>query len=207
MSLRVRPPLLLIASLAAAAVVFHFSPQASRAQAPGPSALSGLTANARMVRDSNAIPHIFAETDRDAMMLLGYAHAQDRFFQMDYLRRTFSGTVAELVGQPGLDSDTQLRTIGMRRAAEVSLPAYSAETKALLEAYAAGVNAYLNGPDFALPPEYEALELTRASISGWTALDSVTMAKGLAFQLSFDQLELLLTPALAAYQQAGREGR
>ncbi len=165
-------------------------------------ALEGLLAPVEVVRDSDAIPHVFAENDHDAMFAMGYLHAQDRFFQMDSLRRTFSGTLAELLGAAALPSDVQLRTLGLRRAAELSLPAYSAQMQSIFEAYADGVNAWISDPSHALPPEYGALELT--SVEPWTAIDSVVMAKGLAFSLSFDSDDPDFTEALAAFQTAGQ---
>lgn len=164
---------------------------------------AGVLATVRARRDNFYIPHIFGANDRDVLYALGRAHARDRFFQMDVLRHTFSGTLAELVGKAGLDSDVQLRTLGLRRAAEASLPVVSRETQVWLEAYANGVNSLLADPTYSLPPEYAALELTRASIHPWTALDSLTIAKGLAFGLSFDLSDIDLTRALAAFTAAG----
>ncbi|HEY4596565.1 MAG TPA: penicillin acylase family protein, partial [Thermoanaerobaculia bacterium] len=164
---------------------------------------AGVLAPVRTLRDSLDVPHIFGSTDRDVLYALGRAHARDRFFQMDVLRHTFSGTLAELVGKEGLSSDVQLRTLGLRRAAEASLPAISQETRVWLNAYASGVNSYVFDPANPLPPEYAALELTRASIHPWTSVDSLTIAKGLAFELSFDLSDIDLTTALAAFQAAG----
>ena len=73
---------------------------------------------------------------------------------MDVLRHTFSGTLAEMVGTAGLASDVQLRTLGLRRAAEASLPAISRETRVWLDAYARGVNSYILDPANPLPIEY-----------------------------------------------------
>lgn len=179
----------------------------SRAMTEQAVPLEGLIAPVRVVRDSNDIPHIFAQNDHDAIFMLGYIHAQDRFFQMDLLRRTLSGTLAELVGPSALESDVQLRTLGLRRAAEESVPAHSSEGRALLQAYADGVNAFVFDPDHPLPPEYQALELTKASVPPWTPVDSVVIGKGLAFQLSFDGIQdIELTEDLAAYQEAGEAG-
>jgi penicillin amidase len=164
---------------------------------------AGVLAPVRTLRDSLDVPHIFGSTDRDVLYALGRAHARDRFFQMDVLRHTFSGTLAELVGKDGLDSDVQLRTLGLRRAAEASLPAMSRETQVWLDAYARGVNSYVFDPANPLPPEYAALELTRASIHPWTSVDSLTIAKGLAFGLSFDLSDIDLTTALATFQAVG----
>lgn len=164
--------------------------------------VAGLQGTAQVVRDADDVPHIYTTSDHDAAFMLGWVHAQDRFFQMDMLRRTFDGTLAELAGQAALPSDIQLRTLGLDRAAAESLPKYPASTVAWLEAYAAGVNAYLRSHP--LPPEYTALQLTPASVPAWTPLDSLVVAKGLAFQLSFDLSDIDRTVALAAFQTAGQ---
>ena len=78
-----------------------------------------------MVRDIDGIAHIRASNEHDLFFLQGWVHAGDRLFQMDVTRRQASGTLAELLGQGALPSDVQLRTIGLRRAAERSLPAQS----------------------------------------------------------------------------------
>ena len=93
----------------------------------------------------------------------------------------------------------QLRAIGLHRAAARSLPALSDDARAVLAAYADGVNAWVAGNP--LPPEYGALSLT--SVRPWTALDSVAVGKLQAFGLSFD-LDIELTTALLGYQQAGQ---
>jgi penicillin G amidase len=149
-------------------------------------ALAGLNGPARIVRDVDGMPHIYAFDEHDALFLQGYVQAQDRLFQIDVLRRQASGTLAELVGAgPGnsvLRSDIELRTIGLARAAERSLANYSSATRAGLEAYAAGVNAWVQRNP--LPLQYAALEVTE--FQPWTALDSAIIGKALAFQLSFD---------------------
>ena len=165
----------------------------------------GLRAPVRVVWDSNSVPHIFAQSDADAMAVLGYLHARDRFFQMDLLRRQASGTSAELLGSSALEADIRARTLGLRRAAEASWEAHDTQVQALLEAYARGVNAWLRQTGNPWPPEYVRLELTRASVPDWTPVDSLTIAKGLAFQLSFDaEQDIALTLGLAAAQQAGQ---
>ncbi|MDW8130948.1 MAG: penicillin acylase family protein [Bryobacterales bacterium] len=170
----------------------------------GAGELPGLHAPVRVVWDSNAIPHIFAGSDADAMAVLGYLHARHRFFQMDLLRRQASGTSAELLGPAALAADIRARTLGLRRAAEASWRAHTEAVRALLEAYARGVNAWLRDAGNALPVEYVMLELTRASIPEWSPVDSLTIAKALAFQLSFDaELDMALTVGLAAAQRAG----
>ncbi|HSC06040.1 MAG TPA: penicillin acylase family protein, partial [Steroidobacteraceae bacterium] len=158
--------------------------------------LSGLHAPTLVLRDEDGVPHIYALDEHDALFMQGFLQAQDRLFQLDVLRRTASGTLAELVGQSALPSDVELRTIGLRRAAERSLAAYSADARAGLQAYTDGVNAWVQRN--ALPTEYAALEVTR--FEPWTALDSALIGKALAFQLSFD-LDIDATLQYLEYQQ------
>lgn len=178
---------------------------AQNPNASPPSRLEGLQAAADVSRDVYGIAHIRAGNDHDLYFMQGYVHAQDRLFQMDVSRRTASGTLAELLGPGELASDVELRTIGIRRAAERSLMVISGPALAALQAYAAGVNAYV-GTLKQLPPEYQALQLTR--FEPWTALDSMTVAKSLAFGLSFTLDDIDYTVALKTYigvfgQQAG----
>jgi penicillin amidase len=171
----------------------------ARGAAADPVDVPGLDGPASVDRDANGIAHIRAGTRHDLFFLQGWVHAQDRLFQMDVRRRQADGTLAELLGPAALGTDVQLRTIGLHRAAARSLPALSDDAKAVLAAYADGVNAWAAGHP--LPPEYAALSLTR--VRPWTALDSVGVAKLQAFGLSFD-LDIDLTTALLGYQQAGR---
>jgi penicillin amidase len=168
--------------------------------------IPGLQDEVRIVRDRFGIPHIFARNDHDAYFMMGYVQAQDRFFQMDFLRRVASGTLAELLGRGPNDAvlaqDIQLRVLGLRRAAEASYSALSADAQAVLQAFAEGVNAFLSANP--LPPEYTALELTKAAVPAWTPVDSVVIGKLLAFQLSFGLDDIDFTVRLAAYQQAGQ---
>ncbi|MHB9000833.1 MAG: penicillin acylase family protein, partial [Thermoanaerobaculia bacterium] len=154
----------------------------------------------QVTRDANGIAHIRAFTDYDAVFLNGYVHAQDRLFHMDENRRTASGTLAELLGPAALPSDVQLRTLGLRRAAELSMLEFSPELRELLAAYSAGVNAWaLSNP---LPAEYAALEITK--FQPWTPLDSAAVAKLLAFGLSFE-LDVDNTVAFLTYRGAGQQ--
>ena len=115
--------------------------------------LGGLAAPAEILRDRFGIPHIFAASAEDASFALGYAHAQDRLWQMEMSRRIAAGRVAELVGAGALETDRFLRTLGVRRAAEANLATLDVETRRLLERYAAGVNAFL-ASDPVLPPDF-----------------------------------------------------
>ncbi|MGZ8710791.1 MAG: penicillin acylase family protein, partial [Thermoanaerobaculia bacterium] len=159
----------------------------------------GMRLPGQITRDANGVAHIRAFTDYDAVFLNGWVHAQDRLFMMDENRRTASGTLAELLGLPALGSDVQLRTLGLRRAAQLSQLEYSPRVGELLAAYAAGVNAWVAANP--LPAEYAALEITQ--FEPWTPLDSIAVAKLLSFGLSFD-LDVENTVALLTYQGAGQ---
>ena len=163
-----------------------------------PVKVPGLQAPVKVIRDVDGIPHIIGNSEHDVLFVQGYLHAQDRFFQMDFSRRQGSGTLAELVGQPALASDVQLRTFGLRRAAQRSLSVLSPEMNAGLQAFADGVNYFLATQP--LPPEYSVLEITQ--VEPWTPLDSVVISKLIAFGLSFD-LDIGTTQAFASYQAAG----
>jgi penicillin amidase len=162
--------------------------------------VDGVSDPAEICYDQYDVPCIYADTEGDAIFLQGYLHAKDRFFQMDLQRRTFSGTLAELFGPAALPSDVQFRTLGLRRAAEASLPVQTPEILAWLNSYAAGVNAYLNDPTHPLPPEYFVLETTKAGVPPWTVVDSLTMVKGLAAGLSFNTSDIDRTLALLTFQ-------
>jgi len=163
-----------------------------------PVEIPALHSPVKVVRDVDGIPHITGNNEYDVVFVQGYLHAQDRFFQMDFSRRQASGTLAELLGPSALASDVQLRTFGLRRAAQLSLAALTPETKAGLQAYADGVNYFLATQP--LSPEYGLLETTQ--VDPWTPLDSVAIGKLIAFGLSFD-LDIGNTQALLSYQFAG----
>jgi penicillin G amidase len=158
-----------------------------------------MVAPGRITWDAEGIPTIDASNDNDAAFLQGYAHARDRFFQMDLTRRSVSGTLAELVGVSQLSADVQARNLGLRRGAVKTWAKMSDDSRGWLRAYADGVNFWLSQNP--LPPEYGALQLTHAD--PWTPVDSLCVGKGLAFQLSFD-LDIDPTINLGAYQQAGQ---
>lgn len=191
-----RPPALLI--LAALLLSNLYSNQAA---AEAPQILPGLKSSGSILRDVDGIPHIIARNEHDLIFLQGWAHARDRLFQMDVSRRTASGTLAELLGGPALGSDVLLRSLGLRRAAERSLPVQPEATRAGLEAYAAGINAYVAAHP--LPPEYGPLE---RSFEPWDPVDTLAVGKLLSLQLSFDLDDISRTEALMAYQAAGVPG-
>lgn len=177
--------------------LFGLAPLASAQNITAP----GMKAPGSISYDAEGVPTVLAASDEDAAFLLGYAHARDRFFQMDYLRRVASGTFAELAGAPALASDVQLRTLGLRRAAWLSYVEANSKQRGSVQAYANGVNFWLRNNS--LPVEYAALELTRAE--PWSPVDTFVIGKLLTLQNGFDD-DTGLTLRLAAYQQAGVAG-
>jgi penicillin G amidase len=159
----------------------------------------GLDHPVTLTRTTDGVAHLAARSRPDLFFAQGWLHATDRLFQMDTLRRTASGTAAELLGPAALPSDVQLRTLGLRRAAERSWAAAGPRLRDAVTAYTAGVNAHLaaGGP---LPPEYAALGLT--AVAPWTPVDTIVIGKLVAFQLSFD-LDAGPTEELQAYVAGG----
>ena len=112
-------------------------------QLDGQVRLAGLSAPVTVTRDSLGVPTITGANRVDVARALGFLHAQDRFFQMDVLRRVAAGEVSELVGSAALDLDKRDRLFRLRAAAQQVVAAATPEQRAMLEAYSAGVNAGL----------------------------------------------------------------
>ena len=147
--------------------------------------LAGIDSEIEIVRDRWSIPHIFAASTSDLFFGQGYATAQDRLWQMEIGRRVASGTLAELVGPPVLDADRLLRRLGFRRAARAEWHDLEAYGQQALEAYCAGVNAWIAkcGGAGRLPLEFTML---RARLAPWTAIDCLAFAKYMAFGQAAD---------------------
>ncbi len=144
--------------------------------------LSGLDGPVEVVRDEDGVPHIFASTDHDAIFALGYVHAQDRMWQMEFQRRVGAGRLSEVLGEATLSTDKFLRTLGVLRAAESAWTALAPETQATISAYAAGVNAWIDD-GHTLPPEFLILGVEPEP---WTELDTVVWAKMMSWDLGGD---------------------
>ena len=161
--------------------------------------LVGLQDFATILTPPTSVPTVVASNELDMFFMQGYLHARDRFWQMDSFRRIGSGTFAELVGAAALPNDIQLRTFGLRRAAWETYAASSPATRALIQAYANGVNAWLDEGE--LPPEYGALELSQAE--RWDPVDTVVVGKLIAFQFDLDLGDIDRTIGVLTYQGTG----
>ena len=163
--------------------------------------VDGLDAPVTMVRDEHGIPHIEARRFEDALFAQGFAHAQDRLWQMEFQRRLGAGRLAEVVGEGAVNIDRFMRLLGLYDLAEIGQQHLSAESRAWLDAYAAGVNAFLEQRSGPLPPEF--LILGHSDIEPWRPADSIVWIKMMALDLSLNWRRELLRARLA--NQLSRE--
>lgn len=140
----------------------------------------GLLAPVQVRRDAADVTHIEAQSIRDASFAIGWVHAQERSWQLEFNRRVMHGTLSEVFGSATLDADKLMRTLGIRRAAEAQWRGLPDDAKALLQAYADGINAFHAHTSQALPPEFH---LLRVRPGTWAPQDSVGWALMMALDL------------------------
>ena len=144
-------------------------------------------------RDRWGVPQVVAQRDRDLFFAFGYAMAEDRLFQLDWLRRKASGTLSEVLGADGLELDTVARTIGFRHLAEAEWAATPAETRELLEAFSAGVTAVVESSRGRWPIEFDLLDYAPAP---WSPLDSLAILGEFRYYLTV-RFPVIAIPELA----------
>ena len=142
-------------------------------QLDGSLPLPGLHQAVTVDRDNWGVPHIRASSLEDAAEAQGYVMAQDRLFQLDLLRRASRGQLSEIVGPLALKTDENFRTLGFSRVADREVAALDKDTRALLEAYARGVNAFLSQHQNNLPLEFSLLHYKPQP---WQPSDSLVIA-------------------------------
>ncbi len=169
--------------------------RASLPRTTGTLVLVGPVAEIRITRDDVGVPHIAAASDRDASFALGFVHAQDRLFQMDMMRRLGAGRLSEVLGEATFGTDRTMRTLGLYRAAESQLETLSPALREALDAYAAGVNAFL-AQNTILPPEYA---LLRSTPETWRPADSLVWGKYMALLLSGNYRRELVHARIATH--------
>lgn len=157
----------------------HSAPQTTAPQSIQSIQIKGIQSRITIHRDERGIPYVEAQNDDDLYFGQGYATAQDRLWQMDLFRRTARGELAEVLGAGpnnfALDQDKLHRTYGFAQVAEAELTKASPKSRAVLEAYARGVNAYAASLDpKAMPPEFQILQY---SFRPWTPADSLVVVK------------------------------
>ncbi|NBR53547.1 MAG: penicillin acylase family protein [Rhodobacteraceae bacterium] len=147
--------------------------------------VAGISAPVEIVRDNADVPHIFGQSDEDVFFALGYAHAQDRLWQMTMLRRTVQGRLSELFGSGTVKIDSLLRRFDLYNLAVSSVDAQDARTLEMLKAYSAGVNAWIDevnsGARGRGAPE---MWIFSQAIAPWQPADSIAILKLMALQLS-----------------------
>ena len=149
-------------------------------QLDGEASAKGLGAAVEVVRDREGVPHIFAKSEADGLFALGYAHAQDRLWQLEFQRRVASGRLAEFLGEPAYDNDRLMRTLGIARTAQRMAQNADPQTRAAFEAYAAGINAFIASKPV-LPVEFQVF---RIEFEPWTVADSMGWLLVMAWDLS-----------------------
>ncbi|MEV6987044.1 penicillin acylase family protein [Sphaerisporangium sp. NPDC051017] len=182
---RVLTAVLVLALVAGAALTWTV--RRSFPQVDGELRLPGLSAPVTVVRDRYGIPQIYADDPKDLFTAQGYVHAQDRFWEMDFRRKTTAGRLSELFGASTLEIDKVVRTLGWRRTAEREVALLDAPSREAFTAYAAGVNAWMAAnqgfADRSL--EYAVLKLTNGAYTPepWTPADSLAWLKAMAWDL------------------------
>jgi len=183
--------------LGAVALVYYFA-AGSLPDYDSTARVEGISGPVEIVRNTANVPHVFGEADADVFYGLGYAHAQDRLWQMMMLRRTVQGRLSELFGPRTVRIDELMRRLDLYNLASRSVAAQDAPTRAALEAYAAGVNAWIEtvnaeargrgAPEFFLFP---------AQISYWQPADSLAILKLMGVRLSTHLEDEVLTARIA----------
>lgn len=133
-----------------------------------------------IVTDRYSVPHIYAHNEDDLYLAQGYVHAQYRLWQMELNRRIGSGRLAEIFGEVAIDADRFARRLGLHRAAAAAMQTLSPHATRILEAYARGVNAFLNTHRHTLPIECTLLRLTPAP---WQPADTIQWSKMMGWNL------------------------
>jgi penicillin G amidase len=141
----------------------------------------GIGAAVDVYRDDAGIPHILASNEADAYFAAGFVHAQDRLWQMDLGRRYGQGRLAEILGPAAVQTDVLMRTIGIARIADTLLRTVSPETRAVLDAYARGVNACIARSGGRLPVEFDLLQYKPEP---WTARDCLIVTRLMGWELA-----------------------
>lgn len=169
--------LLVFVSIAGAVYVWRSFPTLSGEQKLS---AAGLKDEVRITRDASDITHIHANNVDDAAFALGYTHAQERSWQLDFNRRIMHGELSAMLGAATLETDKLMRSLGIIRAAQKQYEAMPADAKAQVKAYADGINAFHATSSQALPPEFHVLGVKPAA---WTGVDSMGWAIMMALDL------------------------
>ncbi len=176
--------IVVVALLGAAFIVLSFFGmrlmKKSLPQTRGEVKLAVLKQEVTITRDAFSVPHIVAQNEDDLWRAAGYTAAQDRLWQMEFSRRAVRGTLSEIFGATTLEQDKFLRVWGFHRLAQQLTAALTPQSRAMLTAYAEGVNEFLNANRDRLPLEFSMLGFKPEP---WEIEDSIGLARLMAFRL------------------------
>ena len=175
--------LLILVVLAVGVVAFaYFVARSALPQLGGRLQVKGLSAAVKVTRDSHGVPAIEAATLEDLFLAQGYVTAQDRLWQMDIMRRFAAGELSEILGEDTLKIDREQRILGLRAAAKKGLQTASPRDRAYFEAYARGVNAFVESHGSSLPIEFRILGYRPKP---WQPEDSIVIANQMVKDLNY----------------------
>jgi penicillin amidase len=174
--------ILILLLLAGAAAYAYLTARSALPQLDGRLQVKGLSAAVKVMRDSHGVPAIEAATLEDLFLAQGYVTAQDRLWQMDVMRRFGSGELSEILGEDTLKIDREHRILGLRAAARKSLQMASPRDRSYFDAYARGVNAFIETHGSGLPIEFLILNYRPTP---WQAEDSIVIANQMVKDLNY----------------------
>jgi penicillin amidase len=177
--------LILVLLILGAVAYAYFIARSALPQLDGSLQVKGLSAPVKVTRDSHGVPAIEAATLEDLFFAQGYVTAQDRLWQMDVMRRFASGELSEILGEDTLKIDREQRVLGLRAAAKKSLAMASPRDRSYFDAYARGVNAFIDSHAKRLPLEFRILKY---SPKPWQAEDSIVIANQMVKDLNYYSL-------------------
>ncbi len=181
---------LLLAALIVVAGSLYWMARRPLPQLDGSISVPGISSKVRVVRDEHGVPTIEASTFEDLFFAQGYVTAQDRLWQMDILRRAAAGELSEIIGESTVKMDREERILGLRQAAEAAEKNMSARDRAYFDAYARGVNAFLDSHRDRLSLEFRLMKYTPHP---WTPTDSLLVGARMVQDLNHYSYRRALT--------------
>ncbi|HEY6394542.1 MAG TPA: penicillin acylase family protein, partial [Candidatus Binataceae bacterium] len=184
--------------VAATSAVLYRLTRAGLAPEAGSIKLAGLSAPVKVIRDHAGIPHIYAHNRLDLMRALGYTQVQDRLFQIEMRRRMAQGKLAEVIGPELAETDYMFRLFDTDKFARASVAMYPPEMRAQLDAFVAGINAYIDSHRDNLSPAFRLLGITPQHFSA-EDLEAGNTILGLllGYNLTEESLYMNLAPRMA----------
>jgi len=186
--------------LIVAACVAYYLATKSFPTTTGTVHVAGLQAEVQVYRDGYGVPHIFAASDHDGYFTVGYVHAQERLWQMELVRRAGMGRLSEILGESALPADKMFRTLGLWRLAQRNAQLLDPQVRASLQAYADGVNAFIESHKGSYPVEFDMLGFEPQP---WTIEHSLVISRLMAWELNFSRWNDILMGILV--QKFGEE--